>query len=102
VEHTDEEGNVTYEWADPKSACIVVNFLIRINYHVSYSFVSRYISKFYNTFLKIILLLQGKYDAEAAKAIEASGQELTVADSDSIWHSITDPPTRGRRYGFGN
>ena len=34
--------------------------------------------------------------------IEATGHELTVADSDSIWHSITDPPTRGRRYGFGN
>ena len=46
--------------------------------------------------------MQGEYEEEAAKAMEANGKELTVADSDAIWHSITDPPTRGRRYVFGN
>ena len=31
VEHTDEERNVTYEWADSKSAGVMVNMLIRMN-----------------------------------------------------------------------
>lgn len=28
VEHTDDEGNVTYDWADDKAAGVMVNILI--------------------------------------------------------------------------
>lgn len=34
---------------------------------------------------------------------QSSGRdELTVAECDRIWDAIIKPPTRNRRYGFGN
>lgn len=48
-------------------------------------------------------VLQEKFMEQHQKCLAKTGQEqLTIDDEDIIFHSVMDPATRNRRYGFGN
>ena len=52
---------------------------------------------------EINLFMQEKFMEQRAQFLAGTGRDqLTMDEEDAIFESVMDPPSRGRRYGYGN